>query len=401
MFIMVVNCGSSSLKFQLIRLPAERVVAKGLVDRIGQNVSAQFIYSSAERSFPAKPVSAPDHTAAITHVITALTSGETAVLKAPGDIRAFGHRVVHGGEDFTGSVRITDDVLRCIEECCALAPLHNPANLAGIQACMRALPEVPNVAVFDTAFHQSMPPHAFHYAVPYELYEHDRIRRYGFHGTSHKYVTNTFAQAAGKALDEVCCITCHLGNGSSLTAVENGRSVDTSMGFTPLPGVIMGTRCGDIDPALVFHLMNYKGLNADQINDMLNKRSGLLGFSGVGSDMRDVHAAAEKGNPRAAMALEMWAYGIAKYIGAYVAVLPRVDAVIFTAGIGENSGELRALICGKLRGLGLELDSEANTRRGAALCVSTAASRIPVWVIPTNEELEIARETYELTGNHE
>ena len=401
MYIMVVNCGSSSLKFQLIQLPAERVVAKGLVDRIGQKVSAQFIYSTGERSFPAAPVSAPDHTAAITHVISVLTTGETAVLSAPGDIRAFGHRVVHGGEDFTGSVRIDDEVLRCIEACCTLAPLHNPANLAGIQACMRALPGVPNVAVFDTAFHQSMPPHAFHYALPYELYEHDRIRRYGFHGTSHKYVTHTFSQAAGIPLHEVCCITCHLGNGSSLTAVENGRSVDTSMGFTPLPGVIMGTRCGDIDPALVFHLMHHKGLNPGQINDMLNKRSGLLGFSGVSSDMRDVEGAARQGNTRAALAVEMWAYGIAKYIGAYAAILPRVDGIVFTAGIGENSPSLRAVICGTLRGVGIELDETANQRRGVAHCISTPASRIPVWVIPTNEELEIARETYELTSNHE
>lgn len=398
---MVVNCGSSSLKFQLIQLPAERVVAKGLVDRIGQKVSAQFMYSAGERSFPAAPVTAPDHTAALTHVISVLTSGETAVLSAPGDIRAFGHRVVHGGEKFTGSVRIDDEVLRCIEECCALAPLHNPANLAGIQACMRALPGVPNVAVFDTAFHQSMPPHAFHYALPYKLYEHDRIRRYGFHGTSHKYVTHTFAAAAGISLDKVCCITCHLGNGSSLTAVENGRSVDTSMGFTPLPGVIMGTRCGDIDPALVFHLMQHKGLNPDQINEMLNKRSGLLGVSGVSSDMRDVDGAARQGNSRAALAIEMWAYGIAKYIGAYAAILPRVDAIVFTAGIGENSPSLRAVICSKLRGVGIELDETANQRRGVAHCISTPASRIPVWVIPTNEELEIARETYELTSNHE
>lgn len=398
---MVVNCGSSSLKFQLIQLPAERVVAKGLVDRIGQKVSAQFMYSTAERSFPAAPVNAPDHTAAITQVISALTSGETAVVSAPSDIRAFGHRVVHGGEEFTGSVVIDDEVLRCIEECCALAPLHNPANLAGIQACMRALPGVPNVAVFDTAFHQSMPPHAFHYALPYELYEKEHIRRYGFHGTSHKYVTHTFARVAGKPLNEVCCITCHLGNGSSLTAVENGRSVDTSMGFTPLPGVIMGTRCGDIDPALVFHLMQHKGLNPDQINDMLNKRSGLLGFSGVSSDMRDVENAAREGHSRAALVIDMWAYGIAKYIGAYTAILPRVDAIIFTAGIGENSSSLRRVICNKLRGLGVELDEAANQQRGMAHCISTPASRIPVWVIPTNEELEIARETYELTNHHE
>ncbi|MCX7847400.1 MAG: acetate kinase [bacterium] len=401
MYVLVVNCGSSSLKFQLIELPEERVVAKGLVDRIGQKVSAQFSYSSGERSFPVATVDAPDHPAALGHVIAALTSGATAVLRARSEIGAVGHRVVHGGEKFTGSVVITEEVLRCIEECGALAPLHNPANLAGIRACMEALPGVPNVAVFDTAFHQTMPPHAFHYALPYELYEQDRIRRYGFHGTSHKYVTETFAHIAGIPLDRVCCITCHLGNGSSLAAVENGHSVDTSMGFTPLAGVVMGTRCGDIDPALVFHLMKVKGLGAEQLADLLNKGSGLLGFSGVSSDMRDVLQAAQQGHVRAALAIELWAYSIAKYIGSYAAILPRVDGIIFTAGIGENSALLRAVICEKLRGLGILLDPTANERGKGARCISAATSRISIWVIPTNEELEIARETFELTARHE
>lgn len=397
---MVVNCGSSSLKFQLLQLPEERVVAKGIVDRIGQQVAAQFTYATGERTFAARAVDAPDHTAALSIVVDTLTSGETAVLKSAKEIGAFGHRVVHGGEKFTGAVLINDEVLQCIEECCALAPLHNPANLAGIRACMQTLPGVPNVAVFDTAFHQTMPPHAFMYGLPYELYERNHIRRYGFHGTSHKYVTKTFAKLVQKAVSEVCCITCHLGNGSSLAAVEQGTSVDTSMGFTPLAGVMMGTRCGDIDPALVFHLMQAERLSADDVNSLLNKRSGLLGVSGVSSDMRDVSAAAEQGHRRALLAIEMWAYGIAKYIGAYAATLPRVDAIIFTAGIGENSAPLRAKICEKLRGLGIALNSAANEKGKGARCISSPASRYAVWVIPTNEELEIAQETFELTGRH-
>jgi acetate kinase len=396
MHIMVVNCGSSSLKFQLMAVPGEEVMAKGTVDRIGQSVPAQFLYATHGRQHAPVALVARDHTAAVTYVINALTSGATAVLRAKEDIAAFGHRVVHGGEQFTASVIIDAAVLRCIEECCALAPLHNPANLAGIRACQQALPAVPNIAVFDTAFHQTMPAQAFHYALPYEYYQRDRIRRYGFHGTSHRYVTETFAALTQQPVHRVNVVTCHLGNGSSLTAVQQGHSVDTSMGFTPLQGVIMGTRCGDIDPAVVFHLMSNDGLTAATINTVLNKQSGLLGFTSISSDMRDVQAAAAQGNPRALLALDMWAYGIAKYIAAYVAILPHTDAVIFTAGIGENSGEARALICAKAPGLGLALDAAANAGRGAARQISAPGSRIPVWVIPTNEELEIARETYEL-----
>lgn len=396
MYIMVVNCGSSSLKFQLMAVPGEEVIAKGTVDRIGQNVAAQFLYATHGRQHAPVPMVAHDHTEAVKYVIEALTSGATAVLRAKEDIAAFGHRVVHGGEQFTASVIIDEAVLRCIEECCALAPLHNPANLAGIRACQQALPTAPNIAVFDTAFHQTMPPQAYHYALPYEYYQRDRIRRYGFHGTSHRYVTETYAALMQQPASAVNVVTCHLGNGSSLTAVLQGHSVDTSMGFTPLQGVIMGTRCGDIDPAVVFHLMTNDGLTAETINAVLNKKSGLLGFTGISSDMRDVQTAAVQGNQRALLALDMWAYGIAKYIAAYVAILPRTDAVIFTAGIGENSGEARALICAKAPGLGLALDADANAGRGAARKISAPGSRIPVWVIPTNEELEIARETYEL-----
>jgi len=392
---MVVNCGSSSLKFQLMSMPAQEVVAKGLVDRIGQKVPAQFIYRTADKEFASRPVTAKDHTAAVSFVIEALTSGETAVIKARNEIAAFGHRVVHGGERFTSSMRITDEVMACIKECCPLAPLHNPANLEGIKACQKALPGVTNVAVFDTAFHQTMPPHAYHYALPYEYYQRNRIRRYGFHGTSHKHVVRAFAEAAGKPVSGVNVVTCHLGNGSSLTAVEKGKSIDTSMGFTPLQGVIMGTRSGDIDPAVVFFLMEHHKLSADEVNTMLNKKSGLQGFSGVSSDMRDIQHAAQTGVERAALVIEMWAYGIAKYIAAYVGILPRTDAVIFTAGIGENSPDLRTRICTKLAGIGIVLDESLNTAQGKARCITAAASRVPVWVIPTNEELEIARETYD------
>ncbi len=329
-------------------------------------------------------------------MIDALSSGDAAVLPPGESISAFGHRVVHGGEQFFSSVIVNDDVIACIEECVELAPLHNPANLAGIHACLEALPDVPNVAVFDTAFHQSMKPHAFHYAIPYEYYEKNRIRRYGFHGTSHKYVTDTFAELLEKPLDQVNLITCHLGNGSSITAVANGACIDTSMGLTPLQGVIMGTRCGDIDPALVLYLIENLGLAPETVNTILNKQSGFLGFSGVSSDMRDVEQAAEDGNKRAALVLDMCAYGIAKYIGAYAAVLPSLDAIVFTAGIGENSSEMRTMICSHLQGLGILLSDQNNSLHGKAGCISTPESRYPVWVIPTNEELEIAIETFKL-----
>jgi acetate kinase len=399
MFILVINCGSSSLKFQLISLPGESVLAKGIVERIGQNVDAQFKCSTTETDIPSTPISARDHTDAVSYVIDALSTGDTAVLPPGETIRAFGHRVVHGAEKFVSSVLIDDDVIACIEECGKLAPLHNPANLEGIRACRATLPDVPNVAVFDTAFHQTMSPRAFQYALPYEYYSRHGIRRYGFHGTSHKYVTAAFAKLQGNAVEDVNLITCHLGNGSSITAVENGKCIDTSMGLTPLQGVIMGTRSGDIDPALVLYLIETVGLSPAETNTLLNKQSGLLGVSGVSSDMRDVEDAAEKGNERATLALNMWAYSIAKYIGAYAGLLPRIDAVVFTAGIGENSPEMRELICNQLSGLGILLaDTNYSRKRGTAGCISTTDSRIPVWVVPTNEELEIAIETYTLLG---
>jgi acetate kinase len=399
MFILVINCGSSSLKFQLISLPVKSVLAKGIVERIGQDVDAQFKCTTAETDIPSMPITANNHTEAVSYVIDTLSSGDAAVLPPGEQIHAFGHRVVHGGEQFFSSVVIDDNVIACIEECGKLAPLHNPANLAGILACREALPGVANVAVFDTAFHQSMQPQAFHYALPYDYYTKHRIRRYGFHGTSHKYVTETFAELQGKAPGDVSVITCHLGNGSSITAVENGKCIDTSMGLTPLQGVIMGTRSGDIDPALVLYLIETLGLSPAETNTLLNKESGLLGFSGVSSDMRDVEHAADEGNQRASLALDMWAYSIAKYIGAYTALLPKLDAIIFTAGIGENSPVMRELICNQMKGLDIFLSDANEVMCGKAGCISTPDSRYPVWVVPTNEELEIALETYNLLGD--
>ncbi len=396
MHIMVINCGSSSLKFQLILLPEEKVIAKGQVERIGQEVDAIFGFETQEKKFPKISVKAEDHIKAVNYALDALVKGETAVLNSKNEINGFGHRVVHGGEKFCAPVIINDEVIKSIEECNELAPLHNPANLEGIRACMDALPEVPNVAVFDTAFHQTMPPKAFHYALPYELYEKDHIRKYGFHGTSHKYVTKTFAALVNKPLKEVNVVTVHLGNGSSLACVKNGKCVDTSMGLTPLPGVIMGTRCGDIDPALILYLMKKKGLTPDEADSLLNKKSGLLGFTGIGSDMRDIEAGAEEGNKLAILVLEMWAYSIAKYINAYVGYLPKTDAVIFTAGIGENASELREIICGNCQGIGIKLSENNGKVRGIAGCISAPDSKVPVYAIPTNEELQIAQGTSEL-----
>ena len=396
MYIMVINCGSSSLKFQLISLPEKNVIAKGLVERIGQENGAQFSLSTGDKSCSKQPVDADNHVKAVNCALNSLTEGEYAVLKSKDEIKAFGHRVVHGGEKFTDAVIIDDGVLQCIKDCCPLAPLHNPANLSGIIACQNSLPGVPNIAVFDTAFHQTMPPDAFQYAIPYDLYERCHIRRYGFHGTSHKYVTEAFAEHVGKSVDDISLVTCHLGNGSSLTAVRNGRSIDTTMGFTPLPGVVMGTRSGDIDPAVVFYLIENEGMTARDVDIMLNKESGLLGISGVGSDMRDILSEAENGNQKAKLALNICTYSIAKYIGAYISLLPNTDAIVFTAGIGENSSEIRALVVDYLKGTGIKLDPEKNMTRGEICCISTPDSKIPVWIIPTNEELEIAKETVTL-----
>lgn len=395
--VMVLNCGSSSLKFQVIGFPQQAVLAAGQVERIGQDVPAYFSCKDGQGSpVFAQDVTAQDHTAAVMCVTDALTKGDNPLIPAKDAIAAVGHRVVHGGETFNSSVIITEEVIACIEECATLAPLHNPANLEGIRASQKVLPDIPHVAVFDTAFHQSLPPHAFHYAIPYDYYTRDHIRRYGFHGTSHKYVTKAYAACVNRPVNDVNVITCHIGNGSSVTAVRQGMSIDTSMGFTPLQGVIMGTRSGDIDPAVIFYLMHHYHMSAEDVNTLLNKKSGVLGFTDISSDMRDIEAAVENGHERAQKVYDMYAYSIAKYIGAYSATLPHTDAIIFTAGIGENSGMMRQRVCDFLPGLHLTLDQQKNAERGKALCVSAADSAVAIWAIPTNEEGEIASETYTL-----
>jgi acetate kinase len=393
--ILVVNCGSSSIKYSLYRMgngASEQVLASGLVEKIGEPVSR--LRHKAGASQEQRDVRAPDHQAAFELMVRALSEGPGAVISGPGDIQAVGHRVVHGAERFTDSARIDGEVLAAIEECVPLAPLHNPPNLTGIRAAMALMPAVPHVAVFDTAFHESLPPKAFLYAIPYGLYSEHRIRRYGFHGTSHRYVTEVAARVLGRPLAETNVITCHLGNGCSVAAVAGGKSVDTSMGLTPLEGLVMGTRCGDIDPALVFHVIRTLGLSVDDVDVLLNRRSGLLGVSGVSNDMREVTRAAAEGNERARLALDIFCYRLRKYIGAYTAVLGRVDAVVFTGGIGENNAAIRAQTCRGLDSMGYAIDPARNeaAERGPR-DVAAAGSPKRVLVIPTDEEAMIARDT--------
>jgi len=393
MKILVLNSGSSSIKCQYFI--EQKSIASVLVERIGEEESyLQILYSGTKESYSS---SISDHHQALNTILSLLMKRN--VLASIDELDAVGHRVVHGGEVFQKPTLINREVIETIRSLIPLAPLHNPANLIGIEACMKALPGVPNVAVFDTAFHQTMPPKAFHYALPYKFYEEDHIRRYGFHGTSHKYVTKTFAKLINKSLDEVNVVTVHLGNGSSLACVKNGKCVDTSMGLTPLAGVIMGTRCGDIDPALVVYIMKKKGLSPSEVDTLMNKKSGLLGFSDVSSDMRDIEAAARKNDKQSIIILEMWAYSIAKYINAYVGTLPKTDAVIFTAGIGENAPGLRKIICENCTGLGIKLGENNNNIRGEIGRASADDSKIPVYVIPTNEELQIAQGTSALLKN--
>jgi acetate kinase len=334
-----------------------------------------------------------DHTDAVQLVIDALLSPECGVIKSVDEISAVGHRVVHGGEYFSESVVITEAVKKAVEACNELAPLHNPPNLIGINACEKLMPKTPQVAVFDTAFHQTMPEKAYLYAIPYEYYEKYKVRRYGFHGTSHKFVSQEAAQMMGKSIEDLKIITCHLGNGASLAAIKNGKVVDTSMGFTPLEGLIMGTRSGNLDPAVITFLMNKENLDIKGIDNVLNKQSGVLGVSGVSSDFRDIENAAKDGNERAKVALDMFYYRVAKFIGSYAAAMNGVDAIVFTAGLGENSGTSRQAICDYVEFLGLKIDAEPNSKRGQALQISTADSKVKVFVIPTNEELVIARDT--------
>lgn len=395
MKVLVINCGSSSLKYQLIDMSDESVLAKGLVERIGIEGSILTQKVEGRQNFVIQqPMK--DHKDAIKLVLDALLDGENGVIKSMDEISAVGHRVVHGGEKYANSVLIDESVMAALEECVKLAPLHNPPNLIGINACKALMPNTPMVAVFDTAFHQTMPEHAYIYALPYELYTEHKVRRYGFHGTSHKYVSQVAAQITGKDIKDLKIITCHLGNGASVAAVQNGKVVDTSMGFTPLEGLVMGTRCGDIDPAIVTFLMNEKNLSAKELDDLMNKKSGVLGISGVSSDFRDIEGAADNGNKRADLALKVFNYRVKQYVGAYAAAMGGVDCIVFTAGLGENSATTREEICKGLEFLGVKIDKERNNVRGKVAEISSEDSKVKVYLIPTNEELMIARDTKEL-----
>lgn len=394
MNVFVVNCGSSSLKYQLIDSETEQVIAKGLCERIG--IDGRLTHKPTGKEEVVKEAAMPDHKAAVSYVLEALTDKESGVIADLSAIDAVGHRIVHGGEKFAGSVVITDEVIEAIEECSDLAPLHNPANLIGISACRALMPDVPMVAVFDTAFHQTMPEKAYLYGIPYEYYEQYKVRKYGFHGTSHSFVSKRLLEIIGKESGDSKVIVCHLGNGSSVTAVQNGKSVDTSMGFTPLDGLLMGTRSGSIDPAVVQFLAGKLNSSLDEIITILNKKSGVEGISGVSSDFRDLDAASVAGNERAGIALDMFAYRTAQYVGSYAAAMNGVDAIAFTAGIGENNIKVRKAVCDYLGYLGIVIDEEANAVRGQEICISTADSKTAVYVIPTNEELAIARETVSL-----
>ena len=395
MNVLVINCGSSSLKFQLINSDSEQVLAKGLCERIGIDGSLTYQPAGEEKVKTDKEM--PTHTEAIQFVIDALTDAQTGVVKSLEEIGAVGHRVVHGGEKFASSVVITDEVYQAIEECNDLAPLHNPANLIGIVACQKLMPGTPMVAVFDTAFHQTMPQKAYMYGLPYEYYEKYKVRRYGFHGTIHSFVSKRAAELVGKPYDQVKTIVCHLGNGASVCAVENGKSVDTSMGLTPLEGLVMGTRSGDIDPAILEFIAKKENLDIAGLMNMLNKKSGVFGLSNnLSSDFRDLSAGAAEGNVPAKIALEVFSYRVAKYIGSYAAAMNGVDVIAFTAGIGENDGGVREMVMQYLGYLGVEMDEKANATRGEEITISTPDSKVTVMVIPTNEELAIARETVAL-----
>ena len=394
MNVLVINCGSSSLKFQLINSESEAVLAKGLCERIGIDGRLTYQPAGGEKNVSEKAM--PTHTEAIQFVIDALTDADTGVVKSLDEIGAVGHRVVHGGEKFAKSVVVTPEVKAAIAECNDLAPLHNPANLIGIEACESLMPGTPQVVVFDTAFHQTMPEKAYMYGLPYEYYEKYKVRRYGFHGTSHSFVSKRVAEIVGKPYNATKTIVCHLGNGASVSAVLNGESVDTSMGLTPLEGLVMGTRSGDIDPAIMEFIAKKENLDIAGIMNVLNKKSGVEGVSGVSSDFRDLEAAAKAGNKRAELAIDVFAYRVAKYVGAYTAAMNGVDNIVFTAGIGENCALVRTKVCSYLGYLGITIDEEANGKRGEEIIISTPDSKVTVCVIPTNEELAIARETVAL-----
>ncbi len=396
MNVLVINCGSSSLKFQLINAETEKVLAKGLCERIG--IDGRLTYQPAGGEKEKSDLAMPTHTEAIQFVIDALTNEKTGVVKSLDEIGAVGHRVVHGGEKFASSVVITDEVKKAVEECNDLAPLHNPANLIGVAACEKLMPGTPMVAVFDTAFHQTMPEKAYMYGLPYEYYEKYKVRRYGFHGTSHSFVSKRAAEVMGKSYDEVKTIVCHLGNGSSVSAVLNGKCVDTSMGLTPLEGLVMGTRSGDIDPAIMEFIAKKENLDIEGVMEVLNKKSGVFGISGgLSSDFRDLTDAMNAGDKKAKIAMDVFSYRVAKYIGSYAAAMNGVDDIVFTAGIGENDDYVREEVCKYLGYLGVDFDSEVNTGlRGKEAELTKEGSKVKVFVIPTNEELAIARETLAL-----
>jgi acetate kinase len=398
MKVLVINCGSSSLKYQLIDMSDEQSLAQGLVERIGINGSILTQKVEGKDKYVVE-TSLKDHQDAIELVLKSLVDEKYGVIKSMDEISAVGHRVVHGGEKYATSVVLNEEVINNLDEFTKLAPLHNPPNIIGINACKALMPKTPMVAVFDTAFHQTMPEKAFMYPLPYELYKEDHIRRYGFHGTSHKYVAGEVAKWMNKDVETLKTITCHIGNGVSVTAVDGGKSVDTTMGFTPLDGIIMGSRSGSIDPAIVAYLVNEKGYSIDEVNDILNKKSGVLGVSGIGTDFRDIRSAVENDNdPRALLAMDIFGYQIKKQIGAYAAVMGGVDAIVFTAGIGEHAPEIRSRALTNMEFLGIEIDLEKNESHniGDGMEISTEASKVKVVVIPTNEELMIAKETLEL-----
>jgi acetate kinase len=396
MKILVINAGSSSLKYQLLNPETHDLLAKGLCERIG--IGGHIKHTPTGREAYSADISMPTHAEAIQTVLDLLVHPEHGVLKDVSEIDAVGHRVVHGGEEFAASVLIDDDVMKAIERCIPLAPLHNPANITGINACAAVMPGVPNVAVFDTAFHQTLPPKAFIFALPYEYYEQHKVRRYGFHGTSHRYVAERAAALMGRPLEELRLVTCHLGNGSSVCAIKYGKSIETSMGFTPLDGLPMGTRSGAVDSGILEYIMNLENLDIHEMLDILNKKSGVLGISGISSDFRDLDEAAAQGNERAKLAIDVFTYKVTKRIGSAAAAMGGIDGVIFTAGVGENSAELRAQIVTGLEFMGLKLDAEKNKTRGKEAIISTDDSLNKIMVIPTNEELVIAMDTAEIVS---
>ena len=394
MNVLVINCGSSSLKYQLINSDTEAVLAKGLCERIGIDGRLTYQKAGLDKEITEAPM--PTHKEAIQLVLDALVNEKTGAIASLAEVNAVGHRIVHGGEKFASSAVITPEMLAAVEECNDLAPLHNPANLIGIEACESLMPGTPQVVVFDTAFHQTMPEKAYMYGLPYEYYEKYKVRRYGFHGTSHSFVSKRVAEIVGKPYNATKTIVCHLGNGASVSAVLNGESVDTSMGLTPLEGLVMGTRSGDIDPAIMEFIAKKENLDIAGIMNVLNKKSGVEGVSGVSSDFRDLEAAAKAGNKRAELAIDVFAYRVAKYVGAYTAAMNGVDNIVFTAGIGENCALVRTKVCSYLGYLGITIDEEANGKRGEEIIISTPDSKVKVLVVPTNEELAIARETVAL-----